>query len=48
LWLEDFSTEEISRALQISIVAVKSRIRDAKRTLRERLGDKGALPEDES
>ena len=48
LWLEDFSSEEISRALRISIVAVKSRIRDAKRTLRERLGDEGALPEDES
>lgn len=48
LWLEDFSSEEISRALRISIVAVKSRVRDAKRTLRERLGDDGALPEDES
>ena len=48
LWLEDFSSEEIARALQISIVAVKSRIRDAKRALRERLGDEDALPEDES
>jgi RNA polymerase sigma factor (sigma-70 family) len=48
LWLEDFSSEEISRTLRISIVAVKSRIRDAKRTLRERLGEEGALPEDES
>jgi len=48
LWLEDLSSEEISRALRISIVAVKSRIRDAKRTLREQLGDEGALPEDES
>jgi RNA polymerase sigma factor (sigma-70 family) len=46
LWLEDFSQEEISRTLQISIVAVKSRIRDAKRALRERLGDEGALPEE--
>jgi RNA polymerase sigma-70 factor, ECF subfamily len=48
LWLEDFSSEEISRVLRISIVAVKSRVRDAKRALRERLGDEGALPEDES
>jgi len=46
LWLEDFSHEEISRTLRISIVAVKSRIRDAKRALRERLGDEGALPEE--
>lgn len=46
LWLEDFSQEEISRALRISIMAVKSRIRDAKRALRERLGDEGALPEE--
>ncbi|HKR65154.1 MAG TPA: RNA polymerase sigma factor [Thermoanaerobaculia bacterium] len=48
LWLEDFSSEEIARALGISVVAVKSRIRDAKRTLREWLGDDNALPEDES
>jgi RNA polymerase sigma-70 factor (ECF subfamily) len=46
LYLEDFSQEEISRTLQISIVAVKSRIRDAKRALRERLGDEDALPEE--
>lgn len=45
-WLEDFSQEEIARALRISVVAVKSRIRDAKRALRERLGDEGALPEE--
>ena len=48
LWLEDLSHEQISRLLRISIVAVKSRIRDAKRALRERLGDEDALPEDES
>jgi RNA polymerase sigma factor, sigma-70 family len=48
LSLEDFSQEEISRALRISVMAVKSRIRDAKKALRERLGDEGALPEDES
>lgn len=46
LSLEDLSQEEISRVLRISIMAVKSRIRDAKRTLRERLGDEGALPEE--
>lgn len=45
LWLEDLSSDEISRALRLSITAVKSRIRDAKRALRERLGD-GGLPED--
>lgn len=48
LWLEDMSYEEISRTLKISLDAVKSRIRDAKRQLRERLGDDVALPEDES
>jgi RNA polymerase sigma-70 factor (ECF subfamily) len=48
LWLEDRSSDEIARALRLSIVAVKSRIRDAKRALREQLGDEGALPEDES
>lgn len=46
LWLEDFSHEEISQALRISVVAVKSRVRDAKRALRERLGDEGTLPEE--
>lgn len=46
LWLDDFSYEEIARALRISLDAVRSRIRDAKRLLRERLGDEGALPED--
>ena len=46
LWLEDRSGDEIARILRISEVAVKSRIRDAKRALRERLGDENALPED--
>jgi RNA polymerase sigma-70 factor (ECF subfamily) len=46
LWLDDFSYEEISRALRTSLDAVKSRIRDAKRMLRERLGDEGVLPEE--
>jgi RNA polymerase sigma-70 factor (ECF subfamily) len=46
LWLEDYGGEEIARILRISVAAVKSRIRDAKRALRERLGDENALPED--
>jgi RNA polymerase sigma-70 factor, ECF subfamily len=46
LWLDDLSYEEISRALRISLDAVRSRIRDAKRLLRERLGAEDALPED--
>ena len=46
LWLEDLSYEEISTSLQISLDAVRSRIRDAKRLLRERLGDEGVLPEE--
>jgi RNA polymerase sigma-70 factor (ECF subfamily) len=48
LWLDDVSYEEIARALRISVEAVRSRIRDAKRSLRARLGDEGVLPEDES
>lgn len=46
LWLDDFSYEEIAQALRISVEAVRSRIRDAKRSLRARLGDEGVLPED--
>jgi RNA polymerase sigma-70 factor (ECF subfamily) len=48
LLLEDMSYDEIARALRISLDAVRSRIRDARRLLKERLGDEGALPEDES
>lgn len=48
LWLQGLSYAEIARALGISLDAVKSRIRDAKRLLRERLGDEGELPEDET
>jgi RNA polymerase sigma-70 factor (ECF subfamily) len=47
LWLDDFKYGEIARALRISIDAVKSRLRDAKRILRAKLGDDGMLPEDE-
>ncbi|HEX7152509.1 MAG TPA: RNA polymerase sigma factor [Thermoanaerobaculia bacterium] len=46
LRLEDASYEEIAAKLGISVEAVKSRIRDAKRLLRARLGD-DTFPEDE-
>lgn len=46
LWLEEYRYDEIARMLHLSLDAVKSRIRDAKRLLRERLGDEGALPEE--
>jgi RNA polymerase sigma-70 factor (ECF subfamily) len=46
LWLDDFSYEEIAHALRISLEAVRSRIRDAKRSLRGRLGDETVLPEE--
>ena len=48
LRLDDFTYEEIAKVLRISVDAVKSRLRDAKKILRERLGDGDALPEDES
>jgi RNA polymerase sigma-70 factor (ECF subfamily) len=40
LWIEDFQYNEIAKVLGISMDAVKSRIRDAKRYLREQLGEK--------
>lgn len=46
LWLADFEYEAIARILGISLDAVRSRLRDARRQLRARLGDE-ALPEDE-
>jgi DNA-directed RNA polymerase specialized sigma24 family protein len=48
LWLEDFQYDEIARALRITVDAVKSRLRDARKLLRARLGDEGELPEDEA
>lgn len=45
LWLEDMQYNEIAAALRISVDAVKSRLRDAKRILSARLGDK--LPEEQ-
>lgn len=47
LQLQGFKFHEIARALRISMDAVKSRLRDARRTLRAKLGDDNALPEDE-
>lgn len=47
LWLDDFKYDEIATALRMSMDAVKSRLRDAKKILRARLGDDGTLPEDE-
>ncbi|HEX3068963.1 MAG TPA: RNA polymerase sigma factor [Thermoanaerobaculia bacterium] len=37
LWIEGFAYDEIASVLNLSLDAVKSRLRDAKRTLRERL-----------
>lgn len=48
LWLEGYTYDEIAKLLRISLDAVRSRLRDAKRLLRERLGADGELPEDES
>ena len=49
---DEFATpatnQEIADELHLSVDAVKSRLRDAKKTLRDRLGDGTALPEDES
>ncbi len=48
LQLEGFKYQEIGKALRISGDAVKSRLRDARKSLREALGSDLALPEDES
>ena len=48
LQLDGFKFHEIARSLRISIDAVKSRLRDARKALRAKLGDDSALPEDES
>jgi len=48
LWLQGFKYEEMAKFLRVSVDAVKSRLRDAKRILRERLGRNVSLPEDES
>jgi RNA polymerase sigma factor (sigma-70 family) len=46
LWLAGFKYDEIAGILKISADAVKSRVRDAKRQLRARLGA-DTLPEDD-
>jgi RNA polymerase sigma-70 factor, ECF subfamily len=46
LWLDGWTYDEIGKTLRISLDAVKSRIRDAKLQLRERLGDEGVLPQE--
>lgn len=46
LWLDGFKYGETAKVLRISVDAVKSRLRDAKRALCARLGDDGMLPED--
>ena len=46
LWLGGLKLDEIAQRLNISVDAVKSRLRDARRQLRARLGA-DALPEDE-
>jgi RNA polymerase sigma-70 factor (ECF subfamily) len=48
LWLDELKYDEIAKVLRISVDAVKSRLRDARRLLRERLGEGEALPEEES
>jgi RNA polymerase sigma-70 factor (ECF subfamily) len=40
LWIEGLQYDEIAKILGISMDAVKSRLRDAKRCLREQLGEK--------
>ena len=40
LWIEGFQYNEIMKVLGISLDAVRSRLRDAKRALREQLGEK--------
>jgi len=46
LRLDDFKYDEIAKFLDITVDAVKSRLRDAKKTLRAKLGAV-ALPEDD-
>lgn len=48
LWLSGYTYDEIAKTLRMSLDAVRSRLRDARRSLVERLGAQGELPEDES
>lgn len=47
LWLQGYSYEEIATALRTTVDAVKSRLRDARKALRGRLGDAGSIPEED-
>jgi len=47
LRIDEFKYDEIAAALRISMDAVKSRLRDAKKLLRAKLGEEGAFPEDQ-
>lgn len=47
LRLKGLEYQEIADVLHITLDAVRSRLRDAKRLLRARLGDGNALPEDD-
>jgi RNA polymerase sigma-70 factor (ECF subfamily) len=40
LWIQGFKYEDIQKTLGITLDAVKSRLRDAKKLLRDRLGEK--------
>src|SRR5436305_10331859 len=40
LWIEGFTFEEIARSLHVTLDAVKSRLRDARKALCRRLGDR--------
>jgi RNA polymerase sigma-70 factor (ECF subfamily) len=44
LWLDDFSYDDMAKTLRITLDAVRSRLRDARRALSARLGEE--LPED--
>jgi RNA polymerase sigma factor (sigma-70 family) len=48
LWLAGYTYDEIAKMLRLSLDAVRSRLRDARRLLQERLGVDGELPEDQS
>ena len=47
LWIDELKFKEIAKFLGITMDAVKSRLRDARKLLRARLGDGDAPPEDE-
>jgi RNA polymerase sigma-70 factor (ECF subfamily) len=47
LWLDGFTYDEIARALRTTAEGVRSRLRDARKLLRARLGDGVTFPEEE-